>query len=160
MEGKWYNQILNGLKAFFNMDITAGESEIHQKMTEYGTYEQMEADIRTKVEADLRTSIADELKAKQGGDDDEFYKALTTERDALQTKLDAAALEATQLKQSAADLKAEVEKLNADAKTAADRIAVLEKGPAAPLETGKTDPPGQPKSDTPVWDAWQKRHGY
>lgn len=148
-EGKWYNQILNQVKSFFNMDTSAQESEIHEKMTEFGSYEQMEAKIRSDVEA--------EFKAKQGGDDDEFYKALSDERDDLVNKLKVVSDEATQLKKSAKVLADEVAQLKLDATAAADRIIELEKGPAAPIITGPTDPPGQPKSNTPVWDAYKKR---
>lgn len=126
---KWFNEIMTALKTFFALEHDATEQEVHEKLTGMKTLDEMKASIA----ADLRATIEQEEGERYGAQIiAEAARADTAEAKAadLENRL----AEADKQLES---LQADVKRLEAQAVELRDKIAALEKLPAADHTSGQ-----------------------
>lgn len=94
---KFYSQILTLIAAFFGMNSESTEAEIHQRLEEAGTLEDMRAQIRHEFEQQI-TDLEDQNQQLQ-----DQLNAITTERDELQQQVSDQQARITELEQEPAE---------------------------------------------------------
>lgn len=94
---KFYSQILTLIAAFFGMNSESTEAEIHQRLEEAGTLEDMRKQIREEFEQQLQ-DLEDENQQLQ-----DQVNTLTGERDDLQQQVSDQQARITELEKEPAE---------------------------------------------------------
>ena len=138
---KWYNEILTALKGFFSLEHDATEQEVHQRITGMKTLDEM----KQSIEAEIRPRIEQEEGERYGAQ----IAAEAARADAAETKAGDLETRLAEADKQLESLQADVKRLEAQAVELRDKIAALEKLPAADHTSGQPATGTQSATDKP-----------
>lgn len=139
---KFYSQIMNGMAAFFGMDAEeTTEAELHQKLVEAGTLENMRAAALQEANDAVKAEMAD-FKTQ--------LESLQTQFNDLKTDAESKGAKVTELEADLENVRTELSEKETAIAGHLDKIKTLS-GEVATLKAGKpTDKDAKPDASLPI----------